>query len=93
MQVSLLKQFSKTGDMDDDVVGKEKIKEAVVMWIRRIYVIAFNLYAWFWLGRLLYFYKTSSWEDYLLWFFATAGMYFFVLDGVDVFLKKINKSK
>jgi len=53
--------------------------------MKRIYVIAFNLYAWFWLYRLI-FIRESGFEDYLLWFFATTGMYFFVLDGKDIFL-------
>ncbi len=57
----------------------------LVKFIRRIYVVAFNIYAWYWLYRLI-FIKQSTFEDYLLWFFATAGMYFFVLDGKDVFL-------
>lgn len=66
------------------------IKEKVIVWIRRIYVIAFNLYAWYWIFRLIFIYKSTNFEDYLLWFFATAGMYFFVLEGKDIFLKKIS---
>jgi hypothetical protein len=45
------------------------------------------------LFRLIFIYKSSNFEDYLLWFFGTAGMYFFVLDGKDIFLKDINKVK
>ena len=63
----------------------KRINEKIVKWLKRIYVIAFNLYAWFWLYRLI-FIRESGFEDYLLWFFATAGMYFFVLYGKDVFV-------
>lgn len=62
-----------------------RINNKIVKWMKRIYVIAFNLYAWFWLYRLI-FIRESGFEDYLLWFFATTGMYFFVLDGKDIFL-------
>ena len=34
-----------------------KIKETVDLWFRRIYVISFNFYAWFWLYRQI-FHKT-----------------------------------
>ncbi len=61
----------------------KKVYIWLVKFIRRIYIIAFNIYAWFWLYRLI-FIRESSFEDYLLWFFATAGMYFFVLDGKDI---------
>jgi len=70
-----------------------KVTRQVIKWTRRIYVIAFNLYAWFWLIRLIFIRHSTAFEDYLLWFFATAGMYFFVLDGKDIFLKDINKVK
>ena len=67
-----------------------RIKKQVVMWSRRVYVIAFNLYAWFWMYRLIFIKHSTNFEDYLLWFFATVGMYFFVFDGKDIFLKKAN---
>jgi hypothetical protein len=41
------KKHSKSVGMDD-----EKIIDIVAMWVRRIYVIAFNIYAWFWLGSV-----------------------------------------
>jgi len=63
----------------------KKVNDWLVKWVKRIYVIAFNIYVWIWLYRLI-FIRESCFEDYLLWFFATAGMYFFVLDGKDVFV-------
>lgn len=69
------------------------IKKQVIKWTRRMYVITFNIYAWFWLIRLIFIRHSDNIEDYLLWFFATAGMYFFVLDGKDLFLKEINQVK
>lgn len=64
---------------------ENNIYKFLIKWVRRIYTITFNIYAWFWLYRMV-FIRESYFEDYLLWFFATAGMYFFVLDGKDVFL-------
>ncbi len=63
------------------------IRTFLVKWTRRIYVIAFNIYCWYWLYRLIFLWKSTNFEDYLLWFFASAGMYFFILDGKDLWLK------
>jgi hypothetical protein len=79
--------------MSEDNEIEIRIKKSVVKWVRRIYVIAFNMYAWFWLVRLIFIRHSANFEDYLLWFFATVGMYFFVLDGKDIFLKDIHKVK
>ena len=35
--------------------------------------------------------NVTNFEDYLIWFFTTDGVYFFVFDGNDRFLKEINK--
>lgn len=69
----------------------KKIQSKVILWIKRIYVISFNIYAWYWLFKLILILNSTNFEDYLLWFFATTGMYFFVFEGNDIFLKKINK--
>lgn len=69
--------------------NKEKIKEISIkvnLWIKRFYVIAFNIYAWFWLIRAIFFRESTSFEDYILWFFTTAGMYYFVLDQKDIWV-------
>jgi hypothetical protein len=76
--------------MKTDEEYKIKITNTLIKTTRRIYVIAFNIYAWFWVIRLIFIQHSTNFEDYLLWFFATAGMYFFVLDGKDIFLKKVN---
>lgn len=70
-----------------------RIEKKVVIWMRRFYVIAFNIYASFWLIRLIFFKQSSYWEEYILWFFDTSGMYFFVFDGRDIYLKRINRVK
>ena len=72
---------------DDEI----KIRRFLFLWLRRIYVIAFNLYAWYWLYKLIFIIKSTNFEDYLIYFFTTVGVLFFVFDGKDVFLKKINK--
>jgi len=64
----------------------DKIKEKVDLWFRRIYVISFNFYAWFWLYRQIFIRHSDSFEDYLLWAFMTFGMYYFVLDGKNILI-------
>jgi len=69
----------------------DKTKPKVILWFKRFYVMAFNIYAWFWLYRQIFVRHSTDFEDYLLWFFTTAGMYYFVLDSKDIFLKTKNK--
>lgn len=69
----------------------DKIKRKVDLWFRRIYVISFNCYAWFWLYRQIFIRHSDSFEDYLLWAFTTFGMYYFVLDGKDITLTGLKK--
>ena len=38
---------------------KAKIEKQVVLWFKRIYVLAGNVYAWFWLIRAIFFQETS----------------------------------
>ena len=79
--------------MKTDEQYNNTITKILVKATRRIYVIAFNIYAWFWIIRLIFIHHSTNFEDYLLWFFATAGMYFFVLDGEDNLLKNLNRAK
>ncbi|MGJ7032812.1 hypothetical protein GGU45_003322 [Niabella hirudinis] len=65
----------------------KKVKVKVDLAAKRLYVIAFNIYAWFWLIRQIFVRHSTNIEDYLLWFFTTAGMYYFVLDNNDIFFK------
>lgn len=62
-------------------------KPKVVLWMKRFYVGAFNIYAWFWIYRQIFIRHSTDFEDYLLWFFTTVGMYYFVLDSKDIFIK------
>ena len=66
----------------------EKIKAKLNLFVKRIYIIAFNIYSWYWLYREIKETGLSEFEPYLLWFFATAGMHFFVLENQDVFFRK-----
>jgi hypothetical protein len=63
----------------------------VPKWLRRIYVLSFNCYAWYWLYRAIFVQHNTNFEDYLLWFFTTVGMYFFVLDNEDRLFFKVKK--
>jgi hypothetical protein len=76
------------GDFNSEFkIQQKKLKPKVVLLIKRFYVIAFNIYAWFWLYREIFIRESTNFEDYLLWFFTTAGMYYFVLDSNDILLK------
>jgi hypothetical protein len=72
---------------------QELIKPKVILSIKRLYVLAFNIYAWFWLFREIFIRHSIKFEDYLLWFFTTAGMYYFVLDNDDIFFKIPKRSQ
>ncbi|MHA7843816.1 MAG: hypothetical protein ACX93I_10885 [Winogradskyella sp.] len=64
-----------------------EVKPKIDLWVKRIYIIAFNIYAWYWLYREIFVRHTTDFETYLLWFFTTVGMYYFVLDNQDVYFK------
>tara|TARA_R110000868_G_scaffold33215_4_gene120847 strand:+ start:1915 stop:2169 length:255 start_codon:yes stop_codon:yes gene_type:complete len=51
---------------------------------KKIYVWSANLYCWFWIIREIFWRKSTDFEPYLLWFFLTAGMYFFIRDSKDL---------
>ena len=76
------------GDFNSEFkIQQKKLKPKVVLLIKRFYVIVFNIYAWFWLYREIFIRESTNFEGYLLWFFTTAGMYYFVLDSNDILLK------
>ena len=65
----------------------ERNKLKVILFFKRIYVIAFNFYAWYWLYRQIFIRHSTSIEDYLLWFFTTFGVYVFILEHQEIFFK------
>jgi hypothetical protein len=67
--------------------------EIIVKIVRQVYIAAFNIYAWVWLYRLIFVNDNSSFEEYLMWFFACVGMWFFVLDGSDKKLRDLYQWK
>jgi hypothetical protein len=70
----------------------KKIPNSWVTPIRLIYTYAFNLYAWYWLYKLIWV-LPFDWENIVAWTFACLGMWFFVLDTDDLaFKKKMNSS-
>ena len=69
----------------------DRIKTIIILWVKRIYVATFNIYAWYWLYRQIFIRQSTDFEEYLLWFFATVGMYYFVLENTD--LKILPKNK
>lgn len=69
---------------------KDKIKKEIILWFKRIYIIAGNTYSWFWLIRAIFFRSETTFEDYLMWFFLTAGFYWFILEHREIFIEKVN---
>ena len=59
---------------------KENYKKLEII-TRKIYIWAANIYCWFWLIREIFWRKNTDFEAYLLWFFLSAGMYFFIRDS------------
>jgi hypothetical protein len=72
---------------------QEILKPKIILWFKRIYVVAFNIYAWYWIYRQIFIRHSTDYEDYLLWFFTTAGMYYFVLDNNDLSFKITDNDK
>ncbi len=69
----------------------DKVKQKVILIFKRIYVLAFNIYAWYWLFRQISIRHSTCFEDYLLWFFMTFGVYIFILEHQEIFYKLKNK--
>ena len=72
--------------LSEKQIIKVKIEKHVILWFKRIYVLAGNIYAWFWLIRAVFFQETSF-EDYLMWMFLTAGFYWFIQEHPEIFFK------
>jgi hypothetical protein len=65
----------------------DTVKPRVILVFKRIYVAVFNIYSWYWLYRQIFIRHSTCLEDYLLWFFTTFGMYIFILEHQDIFIK------
>ena len=70
---------------DDEI--KKIINANILLWSNRIYILAGNLYSWFWLIRAIFCRPETSFEDYLMWFFLTAGFYWFIIEHDEIFIK------
>lgn len=78
--------------MNDFKSEFQKVKTKTILVFKRIYVIIFNIYAWFWLYRQIFLRHSSDFESYLLWFFMTFGMYIFILEHQEIFVKTKKKT-
>lgn len=56
----------------------------IEFWCKKMYVWSANIYCWFWIIREVFWRKSTDLEPYLLWFFLSAGMYFFIRDNKDL---------
>jgi hypothetical protein len=70
--------------------GKKRIEPTIILWTKRLYVVAGNIYAWFWLIREIFFRQQATFEDYLLWFFLTISFYWFTSDHPEIFFRDKN---
>lgn len=66
---------------------RKKISQKSVFYIRKYYTIAFNIYAWYWLYKIVFILPFDL-ENYITWTFACFGMWFFVIDSSDDEFKK-----
>jgi hypothetical protein len=78
-----MKKASKSEFLKEYHSAEPKVK----LLVKRVYVLAFNVYAWYWLYGEVFVLKSTNIENYLLWFFTTTGMYFFVLENQVLFSK------
>lgn len=69
----------------------KRVKVSILLWAKRIYVYAGNIYSWFWLIRAIFFRTGTSFEDYLMWFFLTAGFYWFIVEHDEILIKTEDK--
>lgn len=60
--------------------NNERINYKVRMFFRIFYVLAFNVYSWYWLYKMIWINQSNTWEDWVNYFFVTLGMHFFVID-------------
>jgi len=67
---------------------KERINYKINMLFRVIYVLAFNVYSWYWLYKIIWV-NQSTWEDWVNWFFVTCGVHFFVIDYSKFWSKNV----
>jgi hypothetical protein len=67
-----------------------KIEGKVNLYFERVYVLSFNIYAFYWLYKIV-FLDGYNWEDYLTWFFACMSMNIFFRENKDRLLIKRNK--
>lgn len=65
----------------------KNIPKKYVVKIKIFYTYAFNIYAWYWLYKLI-FVLPFDWENIIAWTFACLGMWFFVLDSNDPHFRK-----
>jgi len=65
----------------------KKLEQKLNLYLKRIYVLTFNGYSFYWLYKLIWVTENVTWEHWFLWFFTTTGMHLFVLDNNDIFIK------
>lgn len=72
---------------------KEKIQYKVNMIFRIVYILAFNVYSWYWLYKLIWVNHGTTWEDWANWVFVTCGVHFFVIDYSKFWSKDVKSIK
>lgn len=71
---------------------KERSQYQVNMFFRILYILAFNVYSWYWLYKIIWV-NDSTWEDWINWFFVVCGVHFFVIDYSKFWSKNVKSIK
>jgi hypothetical protein len=77
--------------MSNFLEAYKSVNPKIVLFFKRVYVVTFNVYAWFWLFRQIFFRHSTNYEEYLLWGLMVFGMYMFGLDHQEIYFKKNKK--
>ncbi|MBD8349754.1 hypothetical protein [Dysgonomonas sp. HGC4] len=72
---------------------KNELKFKIDLFFKRIYILAGNIYIWFWLIRAMFFRENTTFEDYIQWAFLSFGFYLFIQNNDEIFFKDKNGNK
>lgn len=72
----------KLKDIEEFKIFKAEVEAKIITWLKRIFIIMFNIYSWYWLYKLIWieqlpFFEGGNWERYYWWFLVTGSQFFF----------------
>ena len=72
---------------DEYEATQKRIEGKLYLWLDRLYIVAFNVYSFYWLYKIV-FLPEYGWEEFLLWFFACVAVNRFYRENKDRILIK-----